>query len=351
LGDLETTGVPEKQGFDRFVGYYHQVHAHNYYPNYLIDTGRKLPLPGNKGFRKNNPGQGGLPDMNGGKEAQFAHYVIKQAMFDWIRANKDESFFCYAPWAPPHREFQMPASDPAWQSVKDRPWSEEAKGHAAFAIMLDRDMGELFGLLRELGLDGNTVVFFCSDNGPDARYEDELNSAGPFRGFKRSLYEGGIRIPFIARWPGMIKPAQRSGLPIYFPDMLPTLAELGGADQGLPTALDGLSFVPALLGRPELQILHDYLYWEWTRVNWQKGGTLEEDGTAQAVRVGQWKALRDRQDTAIELYDLSRDLGETNNIAADNPVIVKEMDRILSKVSTEMRPQPEPERPAGKRFR
>jgi arylsulfatase A-like enzyme len=351
LGDLDTSGVPENQGFDRFVGYYHQVHAHSYYPDYLIDTGRKVPLPGNKNFRKNNPGVGGMPDLNNGKPAQFSHYLIKQAMFDWIRANKDQPFFCYAPWTPPHAKFEMPASDPAWQLVKDKPWSDKAKGHAAFANMIDRDMGELFRLLRELGIDDNTVVFFCSDNGSEGRYDEVLDSSGSLRGFKRALYEGGIRVPFIARWPGVIQPAQTCRLPIYFPDILPTLAELGGAETGLPKDLDGLSFVSMLLGYPGLQLVHDYLYWEWTRMNWKEDGVAEPGKTAQALRVGQWKAVRDSPDAEIELYDLSADIGETNNIARTNTEIVKDIDRIFNTVRVEARPQVEPEKPAGKKFR
>ena len=351
LGDLDTDGVPEKQGFDRFLGYYHQVHAHTYYPDYLIDTGRKVPLPGNENFQKNNPGKGGMPDLNDGKPAQFAHYLIKQAMFDWIRANKDQPFFCYAPWTPPHAKFEMPASDPAWQSVKDEPWDDDAKGHAAFAIMVDRDMGELFALLRELGIDKNTVVFFCSDNGSEGRYDGILDSSGPLRGSKRALYEGGIRVPFIVRWPGVIRPAQTSRLPVYFPDIMPTLAALGGAQSGLPADLDGLSIVPTLLGRPDLQLIHDYLYWEWTLVNWDKGGVLEPENTMQAVRTGNWKALRDRLDAEIELYDLSLDPGETNNVAADNPALLREIARVFQDVRSEPRPQPEPDKPAGQRFR
>jgi len=351
LGDLDTDGVPEKQGFDRFVGYYHQIHAHTYYPDYLIDTGKKVQLPGNKDFHKNNPGKGGMPEMNGSQPAQFAQYVIKEAMFDWIRANKDKPFFCYAPWTPPHAQFEMPESDPAWQSVKDEDWSEAAKGHAAFAIMLDRDMGELFELLRELGIDENTVVFFCSDNGSDERYEEILDSSGPFRGSKRALYEGGIRVPLIVRWPGMIGQARRSSLPVYFPDVMPTLAELGDSQSGLPADLDGLSFVATLLNHPELQLIHDYLYWEWTPVNWDNGGVLEPGNTAQALRVGQWKALRDRMGAETELYDLSRDLGETNNIAAAHPEIIQEMERVFKAVRTDMRPQPEPDPPQGQQFR
>jgi len=351
LGDLDTEGAPEKQGFDRFYGYYHQVHAHSYYPDYLIDTGKKVPLPGNKDFLKNHPGAGGKPDMNDAQPAQFSHYLIRDAMFDWIRANKDRPFFCYAPWTPPHGGYEMPASDPAWQAVKDEDWSVEAKGHAAFTIMLDRDMASLFSLLRELGIDRNTVVFFCSDNGSSDRFEGTLDSCGPFRGQKRSLYEGGIRVPFIVRWPGAIEPAQTSRLPIYFPDVMPTLAELAGAQHGLPADLDGVSFVPTLLRLPVMQIVHDSLYWEFTPVNWGEGGVLEPEKTAQALRVGRWKAVKDTLDADIQLYDLATDLGETNNLAAQHADVVKEMSKAFQLVRREMRPQPEPDKPEGQRFR
>ncbi len=351
LGDLGTDGVPEKQGFDRFFGYYHQIHAHTYYPDYLIDTGKKVSLPGNQGFRKSHPGQSGLPDLNQGQPAQFAHSLIKQAMFEWIRANKDKPLFCYAPWTLPHANFEMPASHPAWQAVKDRPWSDKAKGHAAFTLMLDRDMGELFALLRELQIDDNTVVFFCSDNGPDDRYEGDLDSAAPCRGFKRSLYEGGIRVPLIVRWPGVIRPAQNCPLPVYFPDILPTLVELAGVQAGLPSNLDGVSFVPALCNRPKLQILHDALYWEHTAVQSARGGIVEPGSTAQAVRMGKWKGIRNHRDAAIELYDLGVDPGETNNLAGSFPDLIQEMTRVFQDFRTDPRPQPEPEMPEGQQFR
>jgi arylsulfatase A-like enzyme len=351
LGDLETEGVPERQGFDRFFGYYHQIHAHSYYPDYLIDTGQKVPLPGNRDFARNHPGPGGVPELNQGQPAQFAHTLIKQAMFEWIRANRDKPFFCYAPWTLPHAKFQMPESHPAWQAVRDRPWSEAAKGHAALTLLLDRDLGELLDLLRELRMDGRTVVFFCSDNGPDDRYAGQLDSAGSLRGAKGSLYEGGIRVPLLVRWPGVIPPAQTCAFPVYFPDLLPTLAELAGVGSGLPVPLDGVSFVPMLRDRPALQLRHDAFYWELTPVNWERGGALEPEGTAQAARLGRWKGIRPRLDAAIELYDLSADPGETNNVADHFPDVVKEVARVFVGFRTEPRPQPEPERPEGRKFR
>lgn len=342
LGDAGTKGAPEDQGFDRFFGYYHQSPTNSYYPEYLMDTGRKVPLPGNKDFYRNNPGPGGMPDLNNGQPAQFAHAVIKREMFDWIRANKDRRFFCYAPWTPASVRREMPASDPAWQAVKDQSWSEAAKGHAAFTLMLDQDMADLFALLKELAIDESTIVFFCSDNGPDERYEGELNSSGPFRGSKGSLYEGGLRIPLIARWPGVIGPAQTCILPCYFPDVMPTLAELANVRPNLLKDLDGLSFVPVLLNQSPLQMVHDCLYWEYTPRNGSEGAELESDKTAQAVRIGNWKGVQNGAEAEIELYDLATDPGESIDLAAENPARVQEVADTFRRVRAAMRPQVEP---------
>jgi arylsulfatase A-like enzyme len=361
LGDLDTEGVPEKQGFDRFFGYYHQIHAHSYYPDYLIDTGRKVPLPGNKDFLQQHPGDGPKPDMNGTTAAEFSYYRIKREMFDWIRGHKDRPFFCYAPWTLPHAGWHLPESDVAWQLAKElsrettnkvkRPLSLPARVHAAFTLMIDRDIGELIELLKELGIEDQTLILFCSDNGPDERFDGELDSAGPLRGFKRSLFEGGLRVPFIARWPGVITPAQTCALPVYFPDLLPTFAQLAGASRQVPADVDGFSLVPLLAGRPQLQIAHRYLYWEYTPINWAEGASLELEKTAQAIRLDSWKAIRETQDGPIALYDLSRDLGETNNVARANPQMMKELVPLFKQLRTEMRPQPEPRKEEGLRFR
>ncbi len=212
LGDVYTEGVPENQGFDRFFGYYDQGHAHNYYPSFLVDTGKRYDL-----------------DKTLPKAKHHTQNIIFGKMKRWIRDNKDGPFFCYAPWTPPHAKYQIPEDDPAWLAVKDKNWPARTKGHAAFNLMVDRHIGELFALLRELGIDDNTIVFFSSDNGASMRNDGTLNSCGPFRGFKRSLHEGGLRVPFLVRWPGKIKGGQECDLPVYIPDQLPTFAQLAGA--------------------------------------------------------------------------------------------------------------------------
>jgi arylsulfatase A-like enzyme len=261
----------------------------------------------------------------------------------------------------PHASWHLPESDVAWQLAKDlsvettnkikRPLSQKAKVHAAFTMMVDRDIGELMELLRELGIEDKTLVLFCSDNGPDERYEGELDSAGPLRGSKGSLFEGGLRVPFIARWPGVITPAQTCAMPVYFPDIFPTLAQMAGASRFVPPDVDGFSLAPILAGWPEVQIPHRYLYWEYTPVNWSEGGKLKLDKTTQAIRLDSWKAIRDTPDSAIALYDLSRDAGETNNVAEANPEVIADLAPLFDKLRTEMRNQVEPEKAEGLKFR
>ena len=333
LGDLDTPGVPERHGFGRFFGYYHQIHAHNYYPDYLIDTGRKVTLTGKPGTAE-----------------RHTHYRIFEQMKAFLRDHKGQPFFCYAPWTPPHASYQIPTDDPAWQAVKDKPWPKQAKGHAAFNLLIDRHVGETFALLRELGLDEKTLVFFCSDNGASERFEGSLDSSGPLRGNKRSLYEGGIRTPLIVRWPGKITPGSVSGLPCSFADMLPTWAELAGAAGHMPKDVDGLSILPTLLGQPERQKKHEYLYWEWELYNWRRQAP-EPNSLMQAVRAGRWKLCRHRTDKPWELYDLSKDIGEKSDLARTEPDILKKMIGYAQAARVEPRPQIEPPMPEGKRFR
>ncbi len=333
LGDLDTCGVPEKQGFDVFFGYYHQIHAHYYYPDYLVRNGDKVPLPGNQG----------------GKHGQYSHYLIFDETLRFIRDHRDEPFFCYVPWTPPHGRYEIPESDPAWRMYKDKQWPDKAKVAAAMDTMIDRHVGRLLDLLDELGIEENTIVFFCSDNGAAFRSEDTLASSGPFRGCKRSMYEGGIRTPLIVRWPEKIEAGSTSDLPCYFPDMLPTLAELADAESRVPGNIDGVSIVPTLLGQGT-QKTHEYMYWEWARYDWRKK-KYEANGLMQAVRHGDWKIVRHKQDQPWELYDLSKDLGETNDIAAENPELVKRLDAWIEENRVEPEPQIEPEKPKGKSYR
>jgi len=335
-GDRGTTGVPERHGFDIFFGYYHQVHAHSYYPNYLIRNGEKVPLEGNSG------------DFYQGK--QFSHYLIFEETIKFIRENKDRPFFCYAAWTPPHGVWAIPEDEPAWQEFKDKPWSagsrtpNDAKVYAAMVKMVDRQIGQILDLLKELKIDDNTIVFVCGDNGgppyfangdptkprpkeppyPHGFFGPNLNprTGQRFRGGKGNLYEGGLRIPMIVRWPGGIKAGVVSNHLWYFPDVMPTFAELAGVKP--PKNIDGISIVPTLLGEEVVgrrQKQHEFLYWEYR-------GQV-------AVRRGNFKAIRPGRNKPFELYDLSKDIEEKNNIADKHPDILAKMVAYAKQAHTE----------------
>lgn len=332
LGDVGTTGVPEKHGFDEFFGYYHQVHAHDYWTQYLWQNSQKVPMTGEKGSAE-----------------RYTHNRIFKQTLKFIRRNKDKPFFCYAPWTPPHGKYQIPESDPTWKMYKDKSWPRDAKVAAAMDTMIDRHIGELLDLLKELQIDKRTIVFFCSDNGAAERFDGVLDSSGPLRGFKRSMYEGGIRVPLIARWPDKIKAGTESEHLCYFADMMPTFADLAGALPYIPTDVDGLSIVPTLTGRADEQKKHEFLYWEWQLYNWGKSQDVP-NGLMQAVRMGKWKAVRHKSDVPFELYDLSSDIGEKNNIATEHPEIVAKIEAYIKRDRIEPREQIEPDKPEGKQF-
>jgi arylsulfatase A-like enzyme len=333
LGDAGTTGVPEKHGFDEFFGYYHQIHAHDYWTEYLWRNSRKVPMTGEKGSAE-----------------RYTHNRIFEQTQKFIHRNKDKPFFCYAPWTPPHGQYQIPESDPAWQMYKDKSWPGDAKVAAAMDTMIDRHLGELIDLLKELEIDERTIVFFCSDNGAAKRFDGILDSSGPLRGFKRSMYEGGIRVPLIARWPGKIPGGVVSEHACYFADMMPTFADLAGALSYIPANVDGLSIVPTLIGRAGEQKKHEFLYWEWQLYNWNKREDVP-NGLMQAVRMGKWKAVRHKSNVPFELYDLSDDIGEKNNVAAEHPEIIAKIEAYIKRDRIEPREQIEPDKPEGKRFR
>ncbi len=294
-GGRGSTGVPERHGFDEFFGYYDQVHAHTYYPAYLVRNSEEVPLEGNRGGRSG---------------ATYSHYAIFAAAKAFVRAHREGPFFCYLPVTPPHGNFDIPDSDPAWAMFKDEAWPEPARRYAAMVAMLDRQLGELLALLRELQLEENTLVLFSGDNGGADYFPSPLRPRGffganvdpksgvEFRGKKGDLYEGGLRVPFVARWPGKIAPGSVSTHLGYFPDLLPTLAAVAGAP--VPADVDGISFLPELLGQEQRR--HDALYWE-------HAGQV-------AVRAGDIKAIRPRANAAWELYDLAHDLGEAHDLAA-----------------------------------
>lgn len=325
-GGRGSTGVPEEHGFDTFLGYYDQVHAHTYYPAYLVHNSKEHVLAGNKGGRKG---------------ATYSQYVIHDAARQFIRDNRDKPFFCYLPVTPPHGMFDIPADDPAWQVYKDAPWfaaaSADAKAYALMVTMLDRQVGEVLTLLDELGLTENTLVMFAGDNGGNDYFRDGTHPRGfhgpnvnprtkvEFRGHKGQLYEGGLRIPMIARWPGRIAKGQVSEHLCYFPDILPTFAEI--ADAEAPADIDGISFLPELLGAKAVgreQARHEFLYWEL--------------GQQVAVRYGNFKAIRTRRTGSWALYDLSKDISETVDLAAQKPELLARLQGFATAAHQPVRP-------------
>lgn len=340
LGDIGTDGVPWKQGFDEFVGYLHQAHAHYFYPLYIYDNDKQLPLEGNAG--------------NG--RGTYSHDVIADRALHFIERNKDRPFFCYVPFTIPHAEYVAP-DDEIYASYSgqfdevelaenpNRPGRliRPEEPHATLAAMitrLDRDVGRILDLIARLGLDKDTIVFFTSDNGAAAaNWTDYFRSSGPLRGAKRSFYEGGIRVPMVVRWPGRITEGSRSDHVWGFQDFLPTAVELGGATS--PELTDGISVLPTLLGTGE-QSKHEYLYWELPRYVGETGGFRNEI-PAQALRMEDWKAVRTEPNGELELYDLGEDPGERRNLAAEHPEVLEEMERRLAEARTPPRDQSQPD--------
>jgi arylsulfatase len=331
LGPPGSEGDPNRQGFDVFFGYNCQRHAHSYYPTYLWKNDRKVELDGKT----------------------YSHDLVEKEALDFVRANKDRPFFLYVPFTIPHVAMQVPEDslaeykglweDPPYEGRRGyRPHPAPRAAHAAMVTRMDRSVGRILDLLSELKLDENTLVCFSSDNGSiDAVGGHDLaffQANGNFRGQKGNLWEGGIRVPFLARWPGTIRAGAVSDLPGGFLDLFPTFAAVAGAD--VPADVDGLSFLPTLLGR-EGQKPREFLYWEYPA-----------DGGWQAVRVGDWKGVRTphAQKKPLELYDLAKDPGEKEDVASQHPDIVAKIEAILARehVRSELFPLPGIDPPANK---
>jgi len=325
IGGRGTSGVPEKHGFDEFFGYYDQVHAHTFYPRYLIRNSEEVPLAGNDG----------QSFYEGETHAQTE--IFKESI-QFIRENKDGPFFCYLPWTPPHGLWGIDDDDPSWQLFKDKPWKagqqtdRDARVYAAYLHMVDRQLGEILSLLKELKLDENTLIFLCGDNGgqdyfkseerPHGFFAPNLNPANGerFRAGKGSLYEGGLKVPYLVRWPGKIAAGSVSDHLLYYPDVMPTLAQ---ATQAKCPKTDGISFLPTLTGSAEKQSTHDHLYWEF--------------GGQKAVRQGNWKAYFSKK-TGWELYDLGGDVEEKKDVATNHPDIVKKLTSLAAAAHEPIRP-------------
>jgi len=318
LGGPDSSGHPNNQGFNHFFGYLCQRHAHNFYPEFLFRNSDRVPLDNTVA----NP----RPDGAGVavKRNDYSHDLCAAEALEFVERNKDKPFFLYLALTIPHANNEAGGKGmevPSLGDYADLDWPEPQKGHAAMISRMDADVGRLLAKLDELGIDERTLVLFTSDNGPHregGNNPDFNNSNGPLRGIKRDLYEGGIRVPLVARWPGHIEPGTQTGHASAFWDFLPTACDLVGIEA--PNSIDGVSYLPTLLGKED-QAAHDYLYWEF--------------GRKQAVRQGDWKAVRQSPDGKIELYNLAADLGETKNVAAEQPAIVAKMAALMKAAHVE----------------
>lgn len=320
LGETGTSGAPNAKGFDEFFGYTDQYLAHNYYPEKLWRNDTEERIEGNE-----------LEAPNVCKSCKrYSHDLFTEEALDFIERHKDAPFFLYLAYTIPHanneagrvREHGMEV--PSDEPYSDKPWPPAQRSHAAMITRMDRDVGRVLDALGEHSISENTLVIFTSDNGVHKEGGVDPNffeDSGPLRGIKRDLYEGGIRVPAIAWWPGTVAPGTVSDQVWAFWDFLPTAADLAGCEK---SPCDGVSVAPVLLGKPGEQEQHGFLYWEF-----------HEGAFKQAVRMGNWKAVRNRGGAAIELYDLDRDLGEEHDVALDHPEVVARAEALFAEARTE----------------
>ncbi len=312
LGEEGSGSEPWNKGFDFFYGFVNQTHAHNQFPEFLYRNAAKEAL---------------VPNFSH-KERVFANDRFTEEALQFIARQRDQPFFLYLAYTTPHADLKCPADSIA-EAVRLNPElaniSERNQAFAGMVVRLDRDVGRLMACLEELGLDRHTVVFFTSDNGPhreDGKDIGYFEAAGPLRGIKGSIYEGGIRVPFIARWPGQIPAGRTSDFPSAFWDFYPTACGLARTE--IPEGLDGISILPELLGHPADQRPHEYLYWE----------LLNKGMGQQAIRDRNWKAVRLNADRPIELYELHSDPGESHDIASQHADLVRKFARWFDSART-----------------
>jgi len=332
--EIHNAGHPNRNGFDYWFGYMNQGNAHNYYPTFLWENDRQVTLPGNV--------IGDYPNGRGRVSAQrvsYSHDFMTDAALKFVRGHAGSPFLLHVHWTIPHanneggRVTGNGMEVPDYGIYSDRDWPNPEKGFAAMITRMDTDVGRLFALLRELKIDHKTLVVFTSDNGPHqegGHNHEFFNSNGALKGYKRSMHDGGIRVPLIARWPGRIEAGSTSSLPSAFWDFLPTACEI--ADVEPPAETDGISYLPTLLGRDRRQKRHEYLYW-----------SSLEGATSVGVRMGNWKLVQYRvsknrkQNPSTKpdwrLYDLSSDLAEEHDVAAQHRDVVDRMRSLLERDS------------------
>ena len=330
LAEQGLPGVPQRMGFDEFVGYLSNFEAHDYYPDYLWRY--TAAGPGKKEF----DGRSFFPENGGLKQGIYAPDLCTTAALNYLRINKPDQFNRYRPfflflsYTIPHANneegrrigngMQVPSDAP----YSNEPWTPQEKNKAAMITRMDADIGRILDDLAKHKLAEDTVIIFTSDNGPHAEGGVDPkfhNSSGPLRGIKRDLYEGGIRVPMIVRWPARIKPGQVSDFPWAQWDLLPTAADI--ALTKAPAGIDGISVYPLLTGQVQTN-KHEFLYWEF-----------HERGFQQAARMGDWKAVRPQADQPLELYNLATDLGEKQNVAQKHPDIVAKFEAYFKTARTD----------------
>jgi arylsulfatase A len=321
MGMFDTSGSPLKLGFDHFFGYNCQRHAHSYFPTYLYNDDQRFELPGNTGK---------------GVGKTYAQNLIADETLKFVRTNKDKPFFLYYSITLPHGTFEIDDLG----IYKDKPWTTTQKNYAAMVTRLDSDVGRLLALLKELNIDDKTLVMLAGDNGSSFNPTSEVGklfeqAANGLRGFKRGLYEGALRQAALARWPGQVPAGRVTDESWAFWDFLPTAAELAGAPIPAECKTDGLSLVSFLKGGPAPK--RDHFYWE-----------LHEGASLQAVRFGDWKAVRNGPESPIELYDLKTDAAESNDLARQKPNLVAKAEALMKSSRTEHPDWPLVQKRAGK---
>lgn len=324
-------GLPNDQGFDHFFGYLNQVHAHNYYPEFLWLDKSKMPL--RNVVERSTRAYGGFVGGYATEQVDYSHDLVMADALRFVESNKDDPFFLYLALTIPHanNEGTRMSPDKNGQEVPhygiyaQEDWPDPDKGQAAMITRMDYGIGLLMKKLQQLKIDDNTLVMFTSDNGhhdEGGHNTERFDPNGPLRGKKRDLYEGGIRVPMIASWPGKMPAGEVTDHIAYFGDLMATAADLAGVDP--PANIDSVSFAPTLRGQKDKQKDHEYLYWEFY-----------EQGSKQAVRFGNWKAVRMPMfDGDIELYDLSTDLGEAKNVAAQHKDLVTRAGQMMADAHT-----------------
>jgi arylsulfatase A-like enzyme len=312
LGSSAVKSSPNERGFDQFLGYLTQGHAHNHYTEVLFRNRDEFLVKDNWFDQRKKY----VPDL-------LADEATK-----WLSTNRQDPFFLYFPSIIPHANNERGTLTGNGMDVphdvpySEKPWPQPERNFAASVTRLDRDIGRLVQTLKDNGQYENTLILFTSDNGPHKEGGHNpkfFQDSGPLRGIKRDLYEGGIRVPFIAHWAGKIKPGQVSDQQAAFWDLLPTLADAAGARR--PADLDGISLLPAMTGTGKMEN-RGVLYWEF-----------HEKGYYRAVRRGDWKAVK-KNNEPTELYDLAKDIGETKNIASANAEVVKELESAMNAART-----------------